>query len=174
TVLRRWDDLQWLSPERCGDPFGYLVWAKDEAVLERLRELVRPTGPSLAQRFRAILSPEMSTDHRNLMRVQSRDRVVGWIESSGLGDPVPGMLEEMLASGDLLRVWKYRRGLEIERFGFFHYRHDVFDDWACGPLAQTKRPPRPVKLTDLPAQLADLIRMFAAPVDFTRDAVYQP
>jgi hypothetical protein len=85
--------------------------------------------------------------------------------------PTAAQIRELLAEGTVLRGFLLTRDLEPERFGFFSYNHDP---QYSAPYVLVGRPPAPVHLDDLPAEVARTVGECRLPVDFSREPILQP
>jgi hypothetical protein len=177
-----WNDvvLRAPSPKANFSSFhGLLVWLHDEATLASLLLGPAATGtvPKRLKKRIAQLFGRPSSEGPQIHRLPSPDKIVIWI-TKGSADENPDLvafINDLLGRGMAARGWVCYQPPEVERFGFFAYSHDTFDNGSSGPYERAAPPLRPAHIDDLPPAVSHaLANCRLEQVDFMGEVLIQP
>jgi hypothetical protein len=177
-----WNDvvLRAPSPKANFSSFnGLLVWLRDEATLTSLLLGPAATGivPKRLEKRIARLFGRPSSEGPQIHRLPSLDKIVVWI-TEGSADENPDLVafvNDLLGRGMAARGWVCYHPPEVERFGFFAYSHDTFDNGSSGPYERAAPPLRSAHIDDLPPAVSHaLANCRLEQVDFMGEVLIQP
>ena len=159
---------------------GYMLWLRDEAAIATLRERLAPptAAKSILQRVASALTaavPPPSSPWR-VTRLPAQGKTVVWVDSAEDGGPPVQHVRRLLEEGIVLRGIMYQLWtLDMERLGFFVYEHERFDNWIAGPYERSVPPAHPVRFTELPPAIREVIGSCRlAEIDYRREPLVQP
>jgi hypothetical protein len=156
-----------------------MLWLRDQEAVAKVRERLAPsTAKSVLERVVSALTvadPPASSPWR-VTRLPAQGKTVVWVDSAEDGGPpvrlITGLLQERIAlRGVMYQLWT----LDMERLGFFVYDHERFENWIAGPYERSAPPAQPVRFTELPPAIREVIGSCRLKgIDYRREALVQP